>query len=329
MRRRPLLAVTVLLAAMAAWGCAGRQDGPIRDALRDRLEQRLPAAQPGPGPALALVSSGGLERSYYVHVPPGLAAPAPAVMLFHGGLGDGLDAERLSGLSAAAEAAGFVAILPNSAGGQWNDGRATTQSGIDDLAFVEAVLRDATLRHGVDPTRVFAAGMSNGGMFVQRLACERAELLRGAAVVAANMPADLAPACAPARPLPIAFFHGTADQIMPFAGGEIATGRLRRAGAGGAVLSRAETLGLWARAFGCRAAALPLPLPDRADDGTRASLETVSGCAGGVQIAAFTIEGGGHTWPGSQGGRSRLAGLASQDISATAEIVAFFRRYGL
>jgi polyhydroxybutyrate depolymerase len=274
--------------------------------------------------------AGGIERSYYVHVPPALAGRSglPAVLVFHGGEGDGRDAAAASRMAAAADAQGFVAIFPDSPGSQWNDGRATTASGIDDVGFVRALIGEATLRHGVDPARIFVAGVSNGGMFTQRLVCDAAGSIRAAAVVVANMPADLAPTCVPSRPVPMIFFTGTGDGLMPFEGGEIAAMRRLGVGVGGTVLSQAGTRDFWAGRFGCQTRGEPVALADIADDGTTVSRQSVTGCGGGAELVFFTIAGGGHNWPGSGRG-GRFAGTVSQDIDATAEILSFFRRHGL
>lgn len=281
----------------------------------------------------------GVERSYWVHVPAALAGRRgnPAVLVFHGGAGDGRNiatasrmAEAADGESRDGETRGgeFVAIFPNGPGIQWNDGRAETRSEFDDVGFVRALIAEAAVRQGVDPERVFAAGISNGGMFVQRLACEAPEAFRAMGVVVANMPADLAPVCAPARALPMLFITGDADRLMPFEGGEISAIRILGIGVGGTVLSQAETAAFWRGVAGCAGGSDAQALPDIADDGTRVMRETVTQCVDGAELDFYTVAGGGHNWPGSSGG-GRFAGNISQDIDATAEILDFFGRHGL
>ncbi len=287
-------------------------------------------AQDG-GLDLVTLTHQGVERSYYIHLPAALQGRTgnPAVLVFHGGEGDGLRAEAASGFSAAADAGGFVAIFPNSPGQQWNDGRAETRSDFDDVDFVRAVIADAATRDGVDQARVFAAGISNGGMFTQRLACDATDAFRAFGVLAANMPADLAPVCAPDSPAPMIFFNGTDDRLMPFDGGEIRSLRALGIGVGGTVLGHAATQDFWAEANGCTTRGGPRALPDGTADGTTVSVDTISGCRGGAELDFFTIAGGGHNWPGMDGRGGRFAGTISQDIDATHEIVTFFDRHGL
>ena len=337
---RKRITIAALLVMVIAFGCASAQDRPIRGLIGNLFPSR---AQPDSGfedtisgsavqnEALQLVTMmhQGRERSYFIHVPANLRglSNVPAVLIFHGGEGDGRNAESASRLSLAAAAGGFVAVFPNSPGQQWNDGRSTTASDYDDVSFVRALIAELQIRNGVDPNRVFAAGMSNGGMFTQRLACEASGTFRAYAVDVANMPRDLEGRCFPSQPVSMIFFNGTADRLMPFEGGEIASSR--RAGVGGAVLSRAATQRFWAERNGCAPGSGARALPDLVDDGTSVSFEEISGCQGGAVLQFYTIEGGGHTWPGAEGGGSRMAGLVSQEVNATWEIIGFFRRFGL
>lgn len=333
-RTATVLAALAAIMLMVLQGCgaparAQEQDGPIRGAIRGLLGRDGGDAAQAAGLVQVPLSHQGVARSYFVHVPAALEGRVgvPAVILFHGGEGDGRDAEEAAGLAAVAQARGFVAIYPNSPGQQWNDGRATTNSRFDDVAFARAVVADAAVRFGVDRGRVFAAGMSNGGMFVQRLVCDAADLIRAGAVVAANMPADLAPRCAPLRAVPLLLMGGTADPLMPFDGGEIAAARRLGAGVGGQVISWPQTVDFWARANGCASRPGPEQLADVARDGTRVSREAPGGC--NAPVLAFAIDGGGHTWPGMAGRERRLTGPISRDIDATGTIIGFFAGFGL
>ncbi|NDV02343.1 alpha/beta hydrolase family esterase [Pseudoroseicyclus tamaricis] len=326
--RLALLAASLALATLAA-AAEAQGNGPIRQLLR----QRAGGGSGGGGAAveglqLVTLTHAGQERSYYAALPPGGGAGLPVVMVFHGGEGDGTHAALASGLGTRVAAGELVALYPNAGGDQWNDGRAETQTGRDDVGFAIAVLADAARRYGIDPARAFAAGISNGGLFTQRLACEASGTFAAYGVIAATMPADLSRSCDPAAPAPMIFFNGTDDRLMPFGGGEIASAPLLGLGVGGTVLSAEGTRGFWARQDSCGGASREA-LADSTSDGTEVRLVRYE-CSGGAALAFYIIEGGGHNWPGSDvGGGRRLAGTISRDVDATAEMLAFFRRFGL
>ena len=64
--------------------------------------------------------------------------------------------------------------------------------------------------------------------------------------------------------------------------------------------------------------------PDRApNDGMRVKVTSYAGCKDGRDVDLYTIEGGGHTWPGGPASGRRV-GRVTRDIDATATIWAFF-----
>ncbi len=334
MPRYIVAAITALMLS-AVFGQAAAETGPIRKAIQGIFGRQAPApapaAQSQTGLEAVTMTYQGIERSYYVHVPAALVGRSgnPAVVVFHGGQGSGTNAASASNMAAAGDQIGFVAIFPNSLNSQWNDGRATTRSNVDDVGFVRAMIADAGARYGVAAGRVYAAGVSNGGLFTQRLACEAADAFSGFGVIVAGLPSDLQAGCAPSRAVPMIFFNGTTDRMMPFGGGEIKSSKLLGLGAGGKVLSRDATKAFWTEADGCTQSSGTKALPDSTADGTTVQSEEFSGCRSGVALRFYTITGGGHNWPGSATENSRLAGNVSHDISATQEIVQFFQRFGL
>jgi polyhydroxybutyrate depolymerase len=326
--------------------------GPIRDFLRERAEQGdglsrdrgefrqrgrlrerlLGRNAAGQNSALQLhaINVGGRERTFMLHLPQGYQAGAsyPAVFAFHGGMGDGNKIEGQAGLVPYSDRHGFIAVYPNSGETQWNDGRSTVQ-GKDDVGFIRALVDHLAANFGVDRRRLFATGPSNGGMMVQRLACDSTDLFRAYASVVANMPADYVGRCRPSRPVPLMLMNGTEDRLMPWAGGDIPGRGFIDIGAGGTVISAMQTLDFWSTFDRCRRSEMT-PMPDRVNDGTRVFRHKLSQCNGNSEVMLYRVEGGGHTWPGSSPGRgSRLVGATSQDINATQLIIDFFRLYGL
>ncbi|MCW5773075.1 MAG: hypothetical protein KIT16_15645, partial [Rhodospirillaceae bacterium] len=149
---------------------------------------------------------------------------------------------------------------------------------------------------------------------------DAADLFAAIAPVAATMPADLGPRCAPARPIAVLAINGTADPLVPYQGGQVRVFFRNR----GAIWSTDRTLAFWARHDRCGSAAPPRVLPDRdPGDGTRIIETRWMGCAAPVHL--LRIEGGGHTWPGrAQYLPERWVGKVNRDIDATEAIWRFF-----
>ncbi|MCX7135671.1 MAG: hypothetical protein NTW47_03180 [Proteobacteria bacterium] len=60
---------------------------------------------------------GGKVRNYLVHVPPqAVAGPLPVILSLHGGGGNAQQQRQSSGMDAAADRDGYIAIYPNGSG---------------------------------------------------------------------------------------------------------------------------------------------------------------------------------------------------------------------
>jgi polyhydroxybutyrate depolymerase len=327
-----LLGLLVLLPVLAMPAC-----GFERGTLRERLEQRRESREQGraPGDAAGLerhtLISGGVTRSYDLFVPPQAGnRPLPLVVVFHGGHGTPERIAETTQMHALAAREGFVVAYPAAMEKDriWNDGRATTASDVDDVAFIDAMLADIRARHAIDATRIFATGLSSGGMFTLRLACERASVFRAFAPVVANLPVDMVGRCRPSRPVPMLLIQGEEDPLMPFAGGEVRSSALFRRG-GGNVISSPDTARFFARMNGCASTPVTERLPDTVpDDGTQVEVDRFAGCRNGADVIGYRVIGGGHTWPGSAIGPAlRKSGATSREISATETIWQFFQRF--
>ena len=94
----------------------------------------------------------------------------------------------------------------------------------------------------------------------------------------------------------------------------------------GLLLSAPRAAALFATVDGCPGAPAVSVEPDTARDGTRTRRSAYAGCGEGREVRLYTIEGGGHTWPGGpQAGRSM--GRSSRDIDATRTMLDFFDRH--
>jgi polyhydroxybutyrate depolymerase len=135
------------------------------------------------------------------------------------------------------------------------------------------------------------------------------------------MPETLMPACKPAAPISIMFIHGTQDPLVKIDGGVVA----RR---NGRSVSLREAVDFWRRVN--HASELPsrTELPDRQTDGTHVRRQLYRNADDDVEVVVYTIDGGGHTWPGgAQYLPVSLVGRTSANLDATETIWAFFSRH--
>jgi polyhydroxybutyrate depolymerase len=262
----------------------------------------------------------GLERSYILYIPVSLSwsKPVPLIFVFHGGTGNAESAIRMSGFNGVADQNGFAVVYPNGTGRlsddkllTWNGGTCCAyaqEKNVDDVGFVRAIVTDLQSLLNIDPKRIYATGMSNGGILSHRLACEAADLFAAIAPVAGTL--NFSP-CNPSQSISVIEFHGTGDQHIPYNGGFGSKSLVNVD-----FTSVQDSVGFWVSFNGCNSQ----PQTNSFDDIRH---ETWTGCTGSTSVELYTIVGGGHAWPGGQGG------LATSDqptttISATQLIWKFF-----
>lgn len=275
----------------------------------------------------------GRERTYYVHLPPGLSPSGsyPLVFNFHGGRGSGHQQAELSKMNAYADRYGFIAVYPDGIEKNWNDGRGTTEPakmGIDDVKFVRAVYDKLRSTYAVDAKRVYSTGISNGGMFSYRLACDMSDVFAAIGPVVGSLATRHRPNCKPASPVAVVSIMGDADEFVPLQGGE--EGWKNGKGDGGTLESEGAMKEFWSKHNACSAQPSVTQLPVRVNDGTSVRKVTFSGCRNGADVVFYTVAGGGHTWPPNEfkwGFMNRMAGKSSQNIDATEVIWDFFSRH--
>lgn len=290
------------------------------------------------GFSAARMDHDGIERRYLVRAPSRAGGPVAIVVMLHGHTGS---AERLVGSggrpapyrkwNAIADREGLLLVAPQGlAGGDgktgWNDCRADAESNpdADDAGFIAALIAALRKEYRIGTSRAYAIGSSNGGQMALRMAIKHPGAIDAVAAVLAAMPAD-SECAAPRKPVPIVFFNGTEDPLLPFAGGRIGRDRFRR----GTALSAEATLALWSKLAGADVVPISRDLPDiDADDGSRATRETHPDPGGKPAAVLYRIRGGGHLEP-SRSERypawiTTLLGRQNGDIEMADEAWAFF-----
>jgi polyhydroxybutyrate depolymerase len=175
-------------------------------------------------------------RTMVVYVPSHVPTSGTAlVVVLHGGLGNAQriesdQAEHGLNMDAVAEQDGFIVAYLNGTSAAWliaSDRYAWNAGGgccgkpatmdIDDVAYIQGAVVYLVGKYGIDPSRVFGIGHSNGAMMTQRLMCET-NLYRAA--VAISGPLNVASeSCPAAHGKSILAIHGVNDENVPVAGG--------------------------------------------------------------------------------------------------------------
>lgn len=260
------------------------------------------------------------DRWYRIDLP---ANPkgAPLILALHGGGGNPDQFAAASGFARAATRAGFAVALPAGTGRRddrlltWNGGYccgSAQRRGVDDVAFLKQVIKDASERFGVDGSGVYLTGMSNGSIMSETFAAQNPDLVRAVAGVAGTM--DTSRVRVQGK-VPALIIHGTADTMVPYAGRQGDTSLTRTNFASVESVVKAF-LAPWRGVLSETSRSI-----DRKDDGT-AVLVTDYQARGRVVLRLMTVEGGAHHWPG--GRKARQSGGKTQEIDANAEILKFF-----
>lgn len=234
-----------------------------------------------PGDAEQSIASGGVERTYRLGVPAGYDPdePAPLLLNLHGSGSNALQAAVYGDVPRTAGERGFITVTPDAIDGRWQ----LAGGGADD-DFLVALVDDVEARYCIDLDREHIIGMSLGAWKAALTTCQHPGRFASVTLVTVEVhPPD----CGPTS---VIAFHGTADATVPYGeGGEVDPARTPWKGLPGA----RENIAAWAEGAGCD------PDPQISQIGDDVELRRFDGCDPGFGVELFTIDGGGHTWPGS------------------------------
>jgi polyhydroxybutyrate depolymerase len=274
----------------------------------------------GPGDFPKTTSIDGLTREYVIHVPRISVVPAsgiPVVIYVHGGGGTAQDAYN-DGIDKTSDRHKFILLVPVGINKSWNGGRweggscCGTQN---DVKFISTMIDEVSRDYPVDSHRIYAMGISNGGLMTNRLACELSQKIAAIATVA---PAAIEGNCAPVRPVPVLDIHGTGDTCNPYYGG---IPPLDCANVPYTRMTPRQVTATWLEINGC--SPFPLDIVYHYGDATCVSFRNCTA----ADVAFCKVEGMGHTWPsGAQYLPPCMIGPVSYDIS-TEQIWQFFRHH--
>jgi len=262
------------------------------------------------------IFSSGEKREYLLYVPKSYdpTRPTPLVISMHGGYGWPVMQRDLSKWNRLAESGGFIVAYPAGFEKVWrvvHRGPGLTK----DVRFISDLIDDLEKAYNIDPTRIYANGLSNGGGMAFVLSCTLSDRIAAVGMVAAAqmLPWDW---CTDRRPVPMISFHGTADPIVPYEGGTSWVAPM-------SFPNVSEWAANWARRNRCG--------PDTVESAVAAGVtrRDYTDCADDAAVVLFTIHGGGHTWPGGEPLPEWFVGPTSREIDASFLMWQFFQEHPL
>jgi polyhydroxybutyrate depolymerase len=210
----------------------------------------------------------------------------------------------------------------------WNDCRsdASTNATTDDVGFIGALIEKAVTQFDADPERIYVYGVSHGGAMAYRAGIELAPRIAAIGVESGLMAARNA--CpAPSLPLSVFIEHGTADEIVPYAGGKAGSWFLHGRGT---TLGAEQSASIWRTLAGLPDTPAVHRFPHlRPDDPTSATRYVWGADPAGVQVEFLRIDGGGHVGASKDGELPwilrKLVGDMNHDVDTAEEAWSFFR----
>ena len=263
--------------------------------------------------------SSGQKREYLLYVPRSYdrSRPTPLVISMHGAGLWGAAQRETSQWNTLADSVGFIVVYPSGIGGKgvriW---RAEPGAGLmKDIRFISELIDTLKASYNIDSTRIYANGLSNGGGMSFALSCTLSDRIAAVGMVAAaqTLPWSW---CTDKRAVPMIAFHGTADPEIPYNGGSSWISPRP-------FPSTPRWAANWARRNGCGANPVESTV---AADVTR---RTYTNCADEAAVVLYTVQGGGHTWPGGTPLPKWFVGRTTRSIDATSLMWSFFGEHPL
>jgi polyhydroxybutyrate depolymerase len=263
--------------------------------------------------------SSGEKREYLLYVPKSYdrSKRTPLVISMHGAGLWGAAQKEASQWNNLADKQGFIVVYPSGLGGKgvriW---RAQPGRGLmKDVHFISELIDTLKASYNIDSTRIYANGLSNGGGMSFVLSCTMSNRIAAVGMVAAaqTMPWRW---CTDNRPVPMIAFHGTADPVVPYNGGSswISSRPFP---------STPRWAANWAQRNRCGAN------PVESTVATDVTRRAYTNCADDAPVILYTVQGGGHTWPGGGPLPEWFVGRTTRSVDATSLMWAFFTEHPL
>ncbi len=270
------------------------------------------------------IVSSGVTRRYLLYVPKSYdrSRRTPLIISLHGGALWPAAEKAISRWNDVADEQGFLVVYPAGSGaffGGFSPGPQIWPMGPRslgrDVTFISDLIDKLEAAYNIDPNRVYADGLSIGGGMAFALSCRLSDRIAAIGAVAAAQLLDWE-RCGDSRPVPTVAFHGTADRLAPYQGGSSPI-------APGVFPSIRDWTARVARRNQCK--------EDPSDTRFAATVRRLAytTCAENADVILYTIEGGGHTWPGGRPLPEWFVGSTIRDINATRVMWEFFIKHPL
>jgi polyhydroxybutyrate depolymerase len=283
-----LVIITCLLGVLLFSACGKTVASPLP------VDTSTPtaAAIPQPRNSEHTLTINNIERTYLLHIPPELdvSSPIPLVFVFHGYTSNAGGARVMSGFDRFSDANKFIVIYPDGTSNEknklsWNGGRCCAYASsvnVDDVGFIRQIITEMVATYSIDVKRIFATGMSNGGIFSYRLACEMADVFAAVAPVAGSLMFE---PCQPSEPISLLHIHGLVDSVVPYSGSDPSNDPYNLG------FTPIETgISFWAQQNGCSSE------PQVTQDG-KVTHTVYAPCKANTAVELYALAGVDHTWP--------------------------------
>lgn len=260
------------------------------------------------------IVSSGVTRRYLLYVPRTYdrSKPTPLVISLHAGALWPAAEMAISRWNDVADEHNFIVVYPAGTGFPqvWHMGGRRTAVNV---RFISDLIDKLQAEYNIDPTRIYADGMSIGGGMAFALSCKLSDRIAAVGAVSAAQILDW-DECGDSRPVATVAFHGTADKFAPYQGGAPPFGP-------GPFPNIQDWTTRVARRNQCKG--------DPSDTRITASVRHLAytNCAENADVILYTIEGGGHTWPGGKPLPERLFGPTTHEVNATRLMWEFYLQH--
>lgn len=268
---------------------------------------------------LDTIQHDGIARDFIINYPSYYdgSEPMPLVFNFHGFGSNSTQQMFYGDFRSILERDGFIVVHPEGTliNGQshWNVGGFTTGSTTDDVGFTSAMIDYLSENYNIDPERIYATGMSNGGYMSYELACQLGDRIAAIASVTGSMTPETFENCNPTHPTPIMEIHGTADLVVSYEGSSFSK-------------PISEVMDYWIGFNNCITSPKVTEIADTdLNDASSATHFVYKDCDNNITNEHFKITGGDHSWPGAFIGGAGT----NRDMNASEEIWKFFSRHTL